>query len=304
MDRTIGRYALPPRIKKKPRERIFEIDFLRGFDIFLMIAVHFCFVISPSAVNAVLVPPPNAPAWTLGLQNFGDTIFSHIDYGSLFTLEFFFSNLFIFLSGISCSFSRSNFKRGIQLAFVSVFLTTFLEVADFLVGVDIHIYVGILQAVSIALLLYALFDHFFPSLYADYLMSIVLAAFTAITLIVGRYAMPDEVNLIFNTPHVNSTGPYGPDVYNIYKLFIGTARCGDDCFSPVTTSCVLFLGVTWGKLFYRNKESLLRFSFPKAWAKPLLFLGRHSLELYILHMPILYIVLFLLLLPAGYRFNI
>ena len=40
--------------KRERKNRIFEIDFLRGFDLILMIAVHFCFAASFSGIMGIL----------------------------------------------------------------------------------------------------------------------------------------------------------------------------------------------------------------------------------------------------------
>lgn len=287
-------FFLPLRGKKK-NQRIFEIDFLRGFDIGLMIALHACYLLSQMTnpgffrLSAGLA----MPQWVSATAHFGNQVFALIDYGGLYALEYFFSGLFMFLCGISCAFSHNNAKRAVQLSFVSLAMTIFLEFADvFFLGYSlkdprgIHIYLGILQSLALILLLYSLIDAFFPSFWVDYGVGILFVILNGITLSI---AYRNGSYQVANLPE------------DWWQLFLGTARFGDDYFSPINTGAQLFLGATVGKTLYRQRKSVLPAWLPTAWAKPLLFLGNHSLVIYLFHMPAVYVILLLIMMPFGFR---
>lgn len=309
--------------KRFNSKRIFEIDFTRGFDIILMIAVHFCFAASTNGLMGIMFDPRSVSNGTVEAMNyFCWNVFNAIVYPAgianpfgeghftLLFLEIFFSGLFVFLSGISCSFARNNAKRAFQLAYLAEIMTVFLimvsvclkniqghtcPLSDNSVSCEfynhnpsISIVLGILQSMAIALIIYAIYDHFFNKFYQTF----IAAIFWSIIAIVTAY---------FATNLPDGMAIYTNDINEWWKLLLGVARYGDDYFSPTQVTAVLFLGASFGKLFYVERKSLLPASFKGKWATPVLFLGRHSLAVYILHMPLMYGILFVVYLAAGYK---
>lgn len=298
--------SMPSRQKKG---RIFEIDFLRGFDIILMVAVHFCYAASSYGVMGMLFNERSMHYGSIvSMNEFCGNVFGAIVYTTrqpnpfgegvftLLFLEIFFSGLFVFLSGISCSFTRNNAKRSFQLAYVAELLTVgtiFLSaIANNVLGIGndhnpaVIIICGILQTMAIALLLYSLYDHFFPKFYQTFIAAIV---FSIIAIITSYFYADSDTGYIHNANL--------PEEW--WQLLVGIARYGDDSFSPPQIIATLFLGASFGKLFYRERKSLLP-KFNTKWATPILFLGRHSLAVYILHVPLIYGFLILLYLLLGY----
>ncbi len=324
MDLFAIKYQRKQRLAKRfNTKRIFEIDFMRGFDILLMIAVHFCFAAGYDGLISILFDSSSANNLTIEAMNtFCGRTFSAIvcsigtenPFGPgrfcLYFLEVFFSGLFVFISGISCSFARNNASRAFQLAYLSEIMTVGIIAASVIVTkmsgttcpigdnsiacqVSNHtpnfcIVLGILQSIAIALLLYALFDHFFNKLYQTFLAAI----FWSIIAIITAYFFTDPSTGLQNT--ISSSNEW-------WKLLIGTARYGGDYFSPTQVTATLFLGATFGKLFYRKRKSLLPDAINGKWATPVLFLGKHSLLIYIAHMPAVYIILFVVYLLCGYK---
>lgn len=297
--------------KRESKKRIFEIDFLRGFDLILMIAVHFCFAASFSGVMGIVFDRYSVNNGTIEAMNrFCENTFWGIvnsagtanPFGPgsfhLLFLEIFFSGLFIFLSGISCSFVKNNAKRAFQLAYVSELLTVVLILASYIaknffgMGDDntpaICIICGILQAIAIALLVYSLFDHFFPKFHQTFIAGIVLSILAIIT---AYFYVDPRTGYIY-------TAVLPRDAW---KVALGLARYGDDYFSPIQVTATLFLGAAFGKLFYQKKKSLLPENVPTKWAAPILFLGRHSLVIYICHQPLMYVLLAIIYLLCGYK---
>ncbi len=300
---NLALYPFPLRNPKAKGKRIFEIDFARGFCILLMLIVHLLY--SLGAVNRFFSPPANPPEWIFISSNFFLNVFYEIVGGSLYFLEFFFSGMFMFLSGISSTFSHGNIKRGIQLGIFSVLMTIFLETIDLFLPLNVHIYMGILHALAIGMIIYGLVDFFFKNKWVDFGMGVLFAVAVIITTYMS-YEMTGEMTPPYERPRIYLTENLvtlanSPNRDQAWKLFFGLAAAGDDYFSPLLTTCLMFLGAALGKLLYPAKKSLIKKDFPTTWAKPILFLGRHSLYVYILHQVVFIVVIFLFLLPFGYR---
>ena len=301
--------TLPLRLKKSKGKRIFEIDLLRGVAIFLMILIHACYSLG-YGLDVFFVLPPNCPSWIRGSQGFFKFIFFAItqpdgakamvfnpyNYNlntNLFCLEAFFAGTFMFLSGISCSFSRSNAKRGVALAYVSALMTVFFECVSTFMGINFHIWLGILHSLAFALIVYSIFDHFFHEWWQHLLFVIPL---TAINFFVMLKAYPDNKMIVLDPTSAKNIFDWFD---NVSGLLVGRFRYGDDYFPPFLITLVVFLGGIVGKTLYKEKKSLLPDSFPTAWAKPIIFIGKHTLIIYLTHQVIIYILMAFVLLPMG-----
>lgn len=293
--------TIPLRFPPKAKERVFEVDFLRGFDIVLMILCHFMFDLA--AIPNFFVPPEGEPvAYVQKISSFGWQMFSTIEWGYLYVLEFFFAGLFMFISGISCAFSHSNLDRSLKLAIVSVLMSIVLEGADlFIPGFDVHIWCGILQAMAIAMLIYSLVDFLFKDYRADFALAIffILLLGWTILKVNGALIVPEAT-----MPRYNIQYHPAESLTDRWQILFGLKSYGDDYFPPIMTLALFFLGATVGKTLYKDKKSILPSYLPKKWAKPILWVGSHTLEIYILHQPLLYVILYLIVAPAGYHINL
>jgi len=120
--------AAPP----KPG-RIWEIDFLRGVSIILVIGYHLLFDLGE------FVGLPKFLGWSTNLSSVAWTIAQH-----------FFAGLFVLLSGTSSTLTRSNVRRGLKLLAVSFLVTA----ATYLFDPASAIFFGILQCLAFSMLLY------------------------------------------------------------------------------------------------------------------------------------------------------
>ena len=288
-------YVLPRR-DSQSHKRIVEIDFLRGFDLILMMAIHLVLQWGSNSKgmflwNSALGPEPGL---VLGMRSLFDEVANLILGGSLYFLEFFFSGLFVFLCGISCTFSHSNALRSAQLGIVACLLTFLLELADRLFHVGAHIYLGILHVIAIALAVYAFIDYFFPQWQVTFGVAIFFVVLVGIT---EYYNVVNEVRYVSFPTTANQWGEYS-------LTLLGLRRTGSDYFSPLRICAILFLGATVGKLAYKERKSHWPSFIPTSWTKPFCFLGRHSLIVYLIHVPLVIILLGILLLSAGYTLNL
>ncbi len=305
--------SLPLRIQEKKSKRIFEIDFIRGIAVFLMILIHGCYTFG-YGYEAMMEFEGGAPEWIEGGSTFFEFIFLSVTqpngalsggitssfaiagynlHTNLYCLEVFFSGAFMLLSGISCAFSKSNMSRSVDLCYLAILATIALDSISYTGLIDIHIWFGILNSMSIGLLLYSCFDLFFKEWWHDLLLAlplIVLNAFVVLSAHSNGYM--DRID-------PKSAKDFGDCLYNLIGLLLGRFRYGDDYFSPLNVTIVILLGAAIGKTLYKNKKSILPDDFPTKWGMPLAFIGRHSLLIYVTHQVAIYIIMIVMTLSLG-----
>ncbi len=127
-------------------ERVWEIDFLRGLAIILMVGYHLLFDLGEfRGIKRFLgfSTDLSSVAWTVA--------------------QYFFAGLFVVLSGISSTLSRNNVRRGLKLLAVSLAVS----VATYVFDPSSAIYFGILQCLAVSMLIYgAVFEKSGPAICA------------------------------------------------------------------------------------------------------------------------------------------
>jgi uncharacterized membrane protein len=117
------------------RERIWEVDFLRGLSIILMVGYHLLYDLGAMAgIQSILgfTTDLTTPAWLAA--------------------QYFFAGLFVVLSGISSTLSRGNIRRGLKLLAVALLVTA----VTFFYNRDAAIHFGILHCLAVSILVYGL----------------------------------------------------------------------------------------------------------------------------------------------------
>jgi uncharacterized membrane protein len=119
---------------REPRPaRIWEIDFLRGLSIILMVGYHLLYDLGEFR----------------GVERFLG-FSTDLASGAWTAAQLFFAGLFVLLSGISSTLSRNNVRRGLRLLAVSLAVTVVTYFFDPMSAV----YFGILQCLAVSILLY------------------------------------------------------------------------------------------------------------------------------------------------------
>lgn len=116
-------------------QRIWEIDFLRGLAIILMVGYHLLYDLGEMVgLRSFLGFSTNlsTPAWTVA--------------------QYFFAALFVVLSGISSTLSRGNVRRALKLLAVALLVTA----ATFVFDRAETVHFGILHCLAASILLYGL----------------------------------------------------------------------------------------------------------------------------------------------------
>jgi uncharacterized membrane protein len=128
-----GAPAVPVR-----RARIWEIDFLRGVSIVLVVGYHLLFDLGE------FVGIKRFLGWSTNLSSVSWQVAQH-----------FFAGLFVLLSGTSSTLTRSNVRRGLRLLAVSFLVTA----ATYFIDPGSVVIFGILQCLAVSMLVYgALFE--------------------------------------------------------------------------------------------------------------------------------------------------
>ncbi|MCX5775039.1 MAG: heparan-alpha-glucosaminide N-acetyltransferase domain-containing protein, partial [Firmicutes bacterium] len=148
--------ATPKKPSKKERlsHRIWEIDFLRGLAILLMLFDHlmYDFTLLPGLFphNFYLHVSQIAPALNeMGIWWFYISPLRYVGH-------VFFVGVFALIVGISCSFSRSNLKRGALLLLFALFISGVTLLADHVFNMGLFVVFGILHTFAISIFLYSL----------------------------------------------------------------------------------------------------------------------------------------------------
>jgi uncharacterized membrane protein len=232
------------------RERIWEIDFLRGLSIILMVGYHLLFDLGEfRGIRRFLGFSTNlsSAAWTAA--------------------QFFFAGLFVVLSGISSTLSRSNLRRGLRLLAVSLLVTA----ATYLFDSSSAVYFGILQCLAFSMLIYsAVFEKIRPAACAAWGV-LVFGLAAALPSVTKALAIRFDWLLPF--------GLHSPSFTSF------------DYFPLIPWLGIFLIGAALGKTAYAAKRTLL------PWRLPVTFVnvaGRHSLLIYIVHQPVIMGLLYVL----------
>lgn len=210
-------------------------------------------------------------------------------------LFFFFA-----VSGISCTFSRSNLKRGSQLAIIAIIYTFCSLFAQEIMGISGTLTVfGVLDFLSVCMLLYALISWCCKG--DAYHIAIVAVGIIGITLILFFCFTPPA-----DTPKFFAIILPRQDIHGVPAPFYRQSEFSPgDLFPMIPYAAYYFAGVLLAPILYGRRRSLLPMLDGK-WHKPVSFVGRHALIVYVLHVVVLAMILavisYLFITPGNWGF--
>jgi uncharacterized membrane protein len=230
--------------------RIWEIDFLRGLAIILMVGYHLLFDLGE------FVGVKRFLGWSTNLSTDAWVI-----------AQFFFAGLFVVLSGISSTLTRSNIRRGLRLLAVSLLVSA----ATYVFDKSSAVYFGILQCLAISMIIYG-------AAFEKLKATVCVAAGAAVLGLTA--ALPGlKKALAVRTNWLMPFGLHGPS----FSAF--------DYFPLIPWFGIFLVGAALGKTLYASKRSLLPWRLPSTFVN---FAGRYSLWIYLAHQPIIMGVLYVL----------
>ena len=280
------------------KQRVWEIDFLRGICILLMVFDHLMWQIHDFIWKYFGITDwtaSNIPEFLRQYHYFG-TFY----YTNDFRIEFRFMVLFLFffICGISMNFSKNNTKRGlvclicglcITLVTIVLCMTNVIDPQGSLISFGVLSCLGscILITHFLKKLVYKMFNNNFNA------WVITVCILSWILILLGKYFRVHfpSYELVRNDPMSYFVGILG----NIF----GFANFGGDYFPLVPYLAYTLLGNMLGEVFYKNKTSLFKKE-PKV-CKPFTVVGRNTMWIYLLHIPVITLIHVLLFIACGFR---
>lgn len=269
--------------QKKPR--VWELDALRGLLLIGLLITHImacteelcrnAYNIFGNEVGNAAVPHLWLFSWNPKLMIWEEAwitkFFRFIDYPAVCC--------FFIVSGISCVFSRNNFKSGLRLLTGAAFVSLFTWILTIVTGdKGQFIRFGALHCYALCHLIY----YFLLEGKRDRVLLIVAAASLAFGIYLRFIPIQSEFALLV---------PFGIREYGAIHRD----------YWPVFPMLGWFLiGVVLGKRFYSKKETLFPGQADRKWHRPICFLGRYSGLIYCGHM----VVYTLVFCGIGYIFDL
>ena len=230
-------------------KRIHEIDLFRGFLIILVIFDHLL--------------------WFLRFYIFKTDPFLNWYWTSTirYVVRQVVLMLFLFTCGISCYLSHNNKKRGLYLLALAVLVTISTHLLQLLPMFNNRVIIidfNILGVIALSILLFCAFEKQNNQnllLIAGILMIFFFFTVVSTEVIGGSDYYP--FRSILYSPFNPVPAGYVGDYLSLFPYVV-----------------FLFLGVLFARVVYKNKTSVVK---KGNWERPICFLGRHTLIIYIAH---------------------
>lgn len=246
------------------KERAWELDFLRGIALLMMLFMHM--------------------SWDVRYE-FGADVFSYLKAGWFWSfIHPVIVVLFVSVSGICCTLSRNNVKRGLKLLGATFALTLGTVLITYIAHVECLIIFNVLAVLTCGIFLYALISFIEKKTKADpNAVNVIMGLIGLYIVICGcniHYIDYSTDNLIFLPVGFDIAGT--PDMADYMPLFPWLG--------------VFMIGCVIGRLCYKEKKTLFagRGKVMRAISRPVEFIGRHSLIIYLVHQPVVYGILFVI----------
>lgn len=269
------------------RQRIWEVDFLRGLMILFVVWDHLMWDIDEFG--------PYKTEFFNALYSF-----CKLYYGSRGIRQIaqpVFVTMFVFTSGVSCSFSRSNGKRALKMVAFACLLTAVTYAVSSVIGVNLTMYFNVIHVIALSTLLWTVIEYCWSKCNKDWqknIFGVVMLAVTLASIVVGAYANfkpwdSDNKLWYFLVQHLTSKNGKPTD----FAKFHG----GD--YLPFLPDFGWFLvGAFLGRVVYKEKKTIFPSVNPK-YINPITFCGRHSLWVYFGSQIAMFSILYLLSVVLG-----
>ena len=290
----------------KSKNRIWELDFIRGLCVLLMIFDHVLYDIADifgrpwyqaakeaGKGSATFLYNLWQAAKTYYFGSTESTFWGVLSQGSPIRafVEPMVVVIFAIVCGISCSFSRNNLKRGIELGIFALLITGVTR----LLGKEMMITFGVFQMFTVAILLWCLID--FICRHNKIKTAMVCGVIGVIMLCINQVLVGIwlEDQTAFSS---NSNGFF----VGYFMLGVNSIPSAD--YQPIFPYVAwMLIGAAMGPIIYMNKKSLLPHLGKYDWYEPINFWGKYAMWVYIAHQlvigAILAIISYLFLTPGN-----
>lgn len=259
----------------KYRNRIWELDFIRGVCIILMVMDHLFYSVS-NIFNASWLASGNE--WAQNAVHFMRDYFqSDLRY----TVRPYVLWAFFLICGISSSFSRSNIKRGIQLVVVAYILTlgTYILESNFDFS-RVIIRFGVLHMLAISILVWCIIDLICKD---DYRTAACCLGFGIIILL-----LDSNIGFFVDTYAIDNN-----NFAFIHRVFLASSQgsYSADYFPLIPHMGKFMIGAAIGPVIYKKRKTIFPLLDKFSWYRPINFLGRNTLIIFIFHQPVIGLLL-------------
>lgn len=308
---------MPTRVEKKvKKERIVEIDFIRGVLIWFMIVDHLFFdfwgivpYFEPFDARLIALSDIGVNYWNWPLR---------------IGVRFAILSLFFLISGISSYFSKNNLKRGLMIFGVGVIISLgFFIFGKTPMGDGEYIFFGAITCFGVSILIYWLLRFLFKKIFPKHEKDFKWIA-------LGLGVLTIAIGLMFDCWNIANAGPeyvYEINWSNFMGIILGRYQDGSasDWLPLFPYLGFLFIGSFIGELLYKERKSYFK-PLPtrpkkedptikkvtyyggimpyKGIKNVITFSGHYSLFFYLLHQIVLIAVIGIVLLSMGYTLNL
>ena len=240
-------------------KRVHLIDEIRGFAIICMVVYHFFYDLV--AIFGVNIPLFYSPF--------------------IQSLVPIFVFIFVFISGTASAYSKNNLIRGLKCFGLGMIMTLFTY---FFMPEQLIVF-GILHMLGTSMIIYSLITPLLKKANAKYVIIIGVIMFILTYNVVNGYIGIEKIFTV-DIPH----GIY--DIGFLFPLgFTSSNFYSSDYFALFPWLFAFIAGSGFGRLL--RQGSLPNFMY-KSHIKPLGFIGKNTLVIYILHQPVVYGILYLI----------
>lgn len=226
-------------------------DALRGLSVLSMVLFHFCYDVT--AIQGIALPwfkPPFEDLWRASI-----------------------SWSFLVLAGIMCAYSRNNFKRSLIYGFVALLIW----IVTLLAKVDIPISFGIIYCMFASTLLYAALERLGAAPRGIKAGAVLFLCFVlCLGVNSGSIGLPGASlrlpHRLYETKWLSWLG------------FPGPGFSSGDYYPLLPYSLIFLTGAAVGPCL---KEWIPNTLLARLGWRPLEFIGRHALAVYVIHQPVL-----------------
>lgn len=255
---------MPEMINKQKKDRIWELDFIRGLCVLLMIFDHFCYDLISYADQWYMATDKEI---FYSIYNMAYTYYFKLDLRQF--VEPLVVYIFCALCGISCSFSKSNPKRCIELAICSILISIVTNA----IGAPINF--GIFHCLTIAIMLWCIINFICKK---DSTKTAFLCGIVGVAILVINYVCCQIYEL--NPTAFTDSSKY----YYVGEFMRANNNWVNYDDQPIFPLCgYMLLGAAFGPMIYMKKKSLIPILGKYDWYAPINFWGKIAMWVYIFH---------------------
>ena len=290
----------------RAKERFWEIDFLRGLCVCLMIVDHlmFCLYDVLPFVNDMFGTNLFEGAERLGRW--------YWNWDLRVLVRQVVITAFFLLCGVSCTLTRGNFRRGILLAIVASGITAVTYVVENDFGLsNATVLFGVIHMIAAGVFLYAFIDNAAvaagDALGQGKAAGIAREALRFLPALVGIGFLVWYFTQCSYVTYTNGIWYIHPTLHakdseaeNIFLSLFAYIRQGEfnfyrysgDYFPVLPFAALILVGGAVGRLVYHSPAKYAFSPLDGAWNRGVCFIGRHAAFVYVAHMVVIPVALF------------